>query len=290
MFGYVRINKGELLVREYEAYRGVYCSLCRALGKRYGVFSRLILSYDMTFFAMVRFAAKGILPQFRPGRCPFNPAKKCNYCTNASDVFDDVCAAAILMFYYKVRDNLSDAPVWKRPLFLMLLPYAAWKRKKARRRFVWMDDLLSDAMKAQSAIEQAGTDSFDRAAHPSADALGKLFSFGTAEKQDAYYRFGYFVGRWVYLTDAADDLKDDLKHHAFNVFVNAFSLTSRALSAQQAEDIRATLNVSTARAIEALDATGLTVMKPILENILYDGMQITCDSILKGNDNDERSL
>lgn len=55
MFGYVRIDKGELKVKEYEAYRGIYCSLCRALSKRYGLFSRLILSYDMTFLAMVRF-------------------------------------------------------------------------------------------------------------------------------------------------------------------------------------------------------------------------------------------
>ena len=36
MFGYVRPFKGEMLVKEYDAYKGVYCQLCRALGKYYG--------------------------------------------------------------------------------------------------------------------------------------------------------------------------------------------------------------------------------------------------------------
>lgn len=29
MFGYVRPFKGEMLVKEYDAYKGVYCQLCR---------------------------------------------------------------------------------------------------------------------------------------------------------------------------------------------------------------------------------------------------------------------
>ena len=61
MFGYIRTDKGELKVREYELYRGLYCTLCKQLSKRYGVFSRFILSYDMTFLALVRLCEKGIL-------------------------------------------------------------------------------------------------------------------------------------------------------------------------------------------------------------------------------------
>lgn len=51
MFGYVRPYKDEMKVREYEQYKGIYCGLCRALGKEYGIFTRLTLSYDCTFFA-----------------------------------------------------------------------------------------------------------------------------------------------------------------------------------------------------------------------------------------------
>ena len=48
MVGYVRIFKPELKIKEYEAYRGIYCTLCKTLGKEYGVLSRLHLSYELT--------------------------------------------------------------------------------------------------------------------------------------------------------------------------------------------------------------------------------------------------
>ena len=52
LFGYVTVYKDELLVREFNEYKAVYCGLCKSLGKEYGVLSRVILSYDCTFYAL----------------------------------------------------------------------------------------------------------------------------------------------------------------------------------------------------------------------------------------------
>ena len=49
MFGYVRIYKPELKIKDYEIYKAAYCSVCRALGRHYGVIARGLLSYDATF-------------------------------------------------------------------------------------------------------------------------------------------------------------------------------------------------------------------------------------------------
>ena len=46
MYGKVRINVPEIKVREYDEYKGIYCSLCKILGKRYGVLARALLTYD----------------------------------------------------------------------------------------------------------------------------------------------------------------------------------------------------------------------------------------------------
>ena len=47
MYGYVRPDKGELKVSEYELYRAAYCGLCHALKKRCGFGARMALSYDL---------------------------------------------------------------------------------------------------------------------------------------------------------------------------------------------------------------------------------------------------
>ena len=290
MFGYVKVRKGDLRVREWETYRGLYCSLCRALSRRYGLPARLILSYDATFLLASRLASTNVVPHFYPGRCPLNPAKRCSYCDNAEPAFDFVSAAAVLLFYYKLRDDIADSGWLKRLLLYLILPVAALWRKKAKRLFPDVDAIVADAMLAQAQTERSGTDSTDRAAHASADALGKLMQLGAGERAQAFYRFGYCVGRWVYLADAADDLRKDCKTGNYNVFIKRFGLTTPDLDEDQKAQIVAALELTAANAAAALDETKSTVLYPILENVVLDGMYDVTQQIMKGTKNDERSL
>ncbi len=290
MFGYIKTDKGELKVKEYELYRGLYCSLCKALSKRYGVLSRLILSYDMTFLVLVRLSQKGLSPSFKAGHCPFNPAKKCNYCTNAESEYDYVCAVAVLMFYYKIKDNIKDSAVFKKLLFYFLLPLAARWKRKATKLFPQLEAIISNAIDEQEKTEKQKTASPDMAAHNSAAALGKIFSFGFDEKEQELYRFGYFVGRWVYLLDALDDIESDIKHKSYNVFINKYSLEKFELTPDIEHEIVATLNQSSAEAIKAFKSTGCGLLGEIIENILYGGMQIAVENVLKGKRSNERSI
>ena len=59
MFGYVVVDKTALRIREYDYYRATYCGLCHAMGKCTGCASRLTLSYDVTFLALVREMLEG---------------------------------------------------------------------------------------------------------------------------------------------------------------------------------------------------------------------------------------
>lgn len=282
MLGYVRMYKPELKVKEYETYRGLYCTLCKNLGRQYGILSRLILSYDLTFLALIILSVQSVSPSFKGGRCPFNLSKKCNYCTNADEVFNFTSAVSVIMFYYKVKDNIADGGFFKKVLMYLILPYAASRRKKAMKKYEKLDIIISKSMNKQAETEKENTDSFDKAAHNSADALGKIFTYYDDANIDLY-RFGYMVGRWVYLIDAADDIEKDMKNHSFNVFVNKYHMTSvNEITQNVKKDIESTLNVSSAAAIEAYNKLELTVMFPIIENILFDGMGSSMNKVLKG--------
>lgn len=282
MLGYVRMYKPELKVKEYETYRGLYCTLCKHLGRQYGILSRLILSYDLTFLALIILSVQSVSPSFKGGRCPFNLSKKCNYCTNADEVFNFTSAVSVIMFYYKVKDNIADGGFFKKVLMYLILPYAASRRKKAMKKYEKLDIIISKSMNKQAETEKENTDSFDKAAHNSADALGKIFTYYDDANIDLY-RFGYMVGRWVYLIDAADDIEKDMKHHSFNVFVNKYHMTSvNEITQDVKKDIESTLNLSSAAAIEAYNKLELTVMFPIIENILFDGMGSSMNKVLKG--------
>ena len=56
LLGYVRAYKPELKFREYDVYKGVYCTLCKTLLRRYSPLGQLFLSYDASFLALVLLA------------------------------------------------------------------------------------------------------------------------------------------------------------------------------------------------------------------------------------------
>lgn len=284
MFGYVKIDKPEMKVKEYEAYRGLYCSLCKSMGKNFGVLSRLTLSYDITFLVLLRLSFTSVVPDFKQGRCPFNPAKKCNYCKNADDEMLYASAVSMMMFYFKVRDNIADGSFFKKLIMYFILPYAFIKYKKARKLFPDVAQMIHENMQRQSEKEKSFTKSTDEAAHESADALGKIIAYNLSDESKNIYKTGYGVGKWVYLCDAADDLKKDITKGNYNVFALKYDLDTADIDNTLIEDIEYTLNMSCAYACEGFENIKNKTIVPIIENIMYNGMRNVMNNILKGND------
>ena len=280
MFGYVKTDKPEMKIKEYEVYRGLYCSLCKAMGKHFGVFSRLTLSYDITFLVLTRFSFMGTLPCFEGGRCAFNPAKKCSYCNNAEEELRYASAVAMMMFYHKVRDNISDGSVLKKLLMYMLLPWAMLKYKKAKRMYGEIADIIAECMLKQTEAENKNSAVTDEAAHQSADALGKIAAYNMNDPEGNIYRFGYGIGKWVYLTDAFDDIESDLKGGSYNVFVNKYNLREEKFTDEIKQDIAATINMASILFINAYESIDSKSLKPIMENIIYEGMHKSLDRII----------
>lgn len=281
MFGYVKINKPEMKVKEYEAYRGLYCSLCRSLGKNFGVLSRLTLSYDITFLLLVRLSLGLMVPEFRKVRCPFSPSKKCNYCINGEEELRFSAAVSMMLFYYKIKDNIADGSFFRKMLMYIILPYALLKYRKAEKMYPDVAEMIEEGMLRQSETEKTKTPLTDKAAHESADVLGKIFAYGFSDEKAKAYRFGYGIGKFVYLADAADDIVKDIKNKSYNPFVEKYKLIKEP-DEEIKKEIEGTLNMSAAVAAEAFSEIEKKTLTPIVENIIYDGLENTMKTILKG--------
>ena len=121
MFGYLQIDEGELKVREYEAYKSVYCGLCKQMGKDYTFLSRFTLSYDCTFYTMLLLSSRKSCNGFRNGHCVFNPLKKCKYAQCEDDSYSKSAAFSIISTYYKLKDDIADSGFFRRSASRLLL-------------------------------------------------------------------------------------------------------------------------------------------------------------------------
>ena len=276
MFGYVKIYKPELKVKHYEAYKGVYCSLCKTLKKEYGVFASLTLNYDFTLLALTRLAFAEECCGFTDSRCVYNPLKKCQQCVNGNEELKYSAAAAMIMCYYKVADDIADSSFFKGLVKRLLKPYFSLKRKKAMKKYPVLDEIISSAMQKQSETEKQNEASVDFAADPSAKAMGEILCCGfEGEAKEKLNRFGYLVGRWVYLVDALDDMEDDRKNSSYNVFnnINKSEKDSRDYAV-------GVINLTAGQLVRRFEEMKPARFREIMENIVYDGLHNSMKEIL----------
>ena len=292
MFGYVTLFKPTVTMGEYEQYKGIYCTLCKRLGKRYGVLSRFTLSYDMTFLALLQMALAEEGADFCPSRCSFNPTKRCLKAQNTAAI-DRAADIGTLLTYYKLKDTIADEGFGKRLGALCALPFAAAARKKAAARYPDADRAVAAMMTAQAALETAQTDSIDRAAEPFALLLQTLAAQVAADdsQRRVLERFGYCLGRWVYLADAVDDLAEDLKRGRYNPYIRARDITDADGVAATRQYAAETLNACLAECIAAYNLLDIRRFDGILRNILEQGMPHTQKRVIAGEEkHHEKSL
>ncbi|MBR6361431.1 MAG: hypothetical protein IKS04_06505 [Clostridia bacterium] len=281
MLGYVKPDRPELKIKEYELYRGIYCSLCRALGRNYSPLAKILLSYDFALAAMIRLALGDESCVFDAGRCPFNPAKRCSYCRSTAET--DFCAHCIIIIsYYKILDNIRDRGFLKKLGALLIFPVIALMHKKAARLAPDIEKTASGCIKNQAESESRADCSPDEAAHNSAFAMGKTLSYGfegeTAEKLDS---LGYMLGRFVYLIDAADDLEDDIKKKNFNPFKTEFpSLAGDGEKKAFAGRVEKALNLTQGRLLEIADTLEFRKFGIIIDNILSGGLDRSARAVI----------
>ena len=270
MFGYVRIYKPELKFKEYELYKGIYCSLCKQLGRSYGIFSRFILNYDFTLLSALLLATKTEETEFIKSHCTFCPVKKCLTCKSQDSALEFAAAISIITVYQKIRDDFEDGNFIDKLKSVFLYPYFKAKYKKASMRYPQISEDISNQMLMQKETENSNTSSIDLAADASAKSLGFIISsqFDKSAKEVAY-RFGYCLGRFIYLCDALDDLEKDKKNKNYNVILN----NNHNISFNEIRNNYAyLLEVTADELAKAYELINFHRYKSLLDNIIYYGL------------------
>lgn len=272
MFGYIRVKKEELKIKDFEAYKAVYCSLCKKLGRSYGILSRLTLSYDFAFLSLLNISLKSGCVSFERKRCAFNPFKKCNYC-KSSDELDMPAAAAMIMLYYKILDNIKDEKGFKKLGFLLLKPIFSGAHKKAAKKYPLIEKTVAEYIESQNIAESDGNCTLDSVCDPTAKALSKLLPLCSddSSQKRVLERLGYCLGRYIYIMDAGCDIEKDIKSGSFNVlkkYVKEGNIKKDTVLKTEPQ-IYFCIN----EASKAFELLEIKKFKPILGNIIYLGLE-----------------
>jgi hypothetical protein len=244
----------------------------------------MTLSYDFAFMAMLFMSLDGnACPSFEKCSCIAHHFRKQCRCTK-NEALSLAAKAAMILTYYKVKDDLSDKGFLNKAKALLLLPFASSARKKALTLGGESEkiDLAARIMiEEQKAVEERKSSLSDEAAEPTAKFLSEIMLLGGKEKdKKVLRRFGYLLGRYIYLCDALDDLEDDVKKGNYNPFIyGGESAVSEAKSV---------LFMTTAELSDDLELLTLDKYKEIVENTVCLGLVAEVRRIIgrKGGEQD----
>ena len=280
MFGYVRPSAERLSEEEQKRFTAAYCGLCHTLKRRYGLAARMILNYDLAFLAIL--LDEGGTCHSCEKRCMVHPIRK-RPCAQPSAALETAADYSVILTWWQLRDGVADHGFWgglKYRAASLLLRRAYRKARTAQPAF---DESTKRHLDALAALEKARCESIDRPA----DTFAALLA-GAAEgvtdpiRRRVLQQMFYHLGRWIYLTDAADDLKKDWKSGSYNPLIPRFALKEGKLTQENQQELAATMDRSVEMMAAAFELLDFGDWAGIIRSVVYEGLYAVGNAVLNG--------
>lgn len=261
MFGYVVINQPELKIKDYEQYRAYYCGVCHSLKKRFGKVGQLTLSYDMTFLSILLNGLYESEICDEMHGCVMHPTKKHRMLYN--QISNYAADMGILLSYYNLKDDWKDDHNLKSYALSKALKK---KEKRIEARYPRQAKAVKTYIHKLTACELNKSKSIDEAAGLTGTMLGEIFVYNEDEWSDELRQIGFYLGKFIYLMDAYEDIDEDIRTGSYNPWK---SYIGEKDFEDQVKKILTMMMSECARAFELLP-----IIKDveILRNIIFAGV------------------
>ncbi len=267
MFGFVVANPDALSEEQQKRYKGIYCGLCDALGRDGGLKCRMTITYDFAFLAMVLSSVNGREFSEANGKCPLHPVKKRYFLYNEYTAY--AARMNIALAYYKYLDDRRDD---KSELARIKMSLLRKNTAEAQSLYPEVCASIRDCLDELEKTEKEGILIPDIPASVFGRLLGAVFSGGSGIYKEELFEFGEALGKFIYIADAAVDLKEDIKRRRYNPLVRG-----------SMKDTEPILGLMLAECVEKYKKLPVTQDKDIIENILFSGVLTVFEAKKKGN-------
>lgn len=261
MFGYIVINKPEMKFKDFDIYQSYYCGLCRTINDNYGLKGRVALNYDMTFLAILLSGLYEPHNQSSYRRCFLHPLKK--HLEIQNEYVEYAAKMTIALTYLKCDDDWIDDQKISKQVYKKILNHSYQSIKK---EFPQKMDMIEKQLDKIHEYEKMKDVRIDDISGCFGKVMAEICCFQDDLWQDYLREFGFFLGKYIYLLDAYDDIEKDLKDNNYNPFISHFH------DEHFEERCHDLLEMMISRAAEAFEYLPIEENVEILRNIIYSGV------------------
>ena len=262
MFGYVTANMQELTKEQEKRYSSVYCGICRQIKQQSSSLSRLGLSYDMAFLALLLMSLYEPEETSGSPACGLHPLKPRPWIDNqyiryAADM-------NVALAYYNAADDWDDDKTYSAKVQMGIF---GKNYDAIAQRYPRQCEAISHCIAELRRLENANCDNPDEPAGVFGQLMGELLVYQEDLWAPTLRQMGMALGRFIYLADAAQDYDRDKRKGKYNPYI-AMGMKK---DWQRWEEY---LVLAMGRCTTAFEKLPLVQDKAILDNILYSGVWV----------------
>lgn len=237
----------------------MYCGICHSLRTRYGQVARFSLNFDMTFLALFLTALYEPEEKRKKYRCPVHPLKDSTFLHNK--YIDYAADMTVALAYYKCLDDWEDEKKRTRFAYGRLLKK---KYREVESRHQRQCENIKNSLALLGEVEKYSPEQTDRAVNLSGKMLSEVFVYDENDFWSGSLRkFGFSLGRFIYLMDAAMDYKRDRRKQNYNPL---FYMEKRP------EEMEEILTSCIGVAADEFEKLPIVEDEHLIRNVLYGGV------------------
>lgn len=225
----------------------------------------MTLSYDMAFLVLFLTSLYETPTKELQSHCPLHPVKKIPILQN--EISEYGAKMNILLVYFKCEDDWKDDKSLKGIAGMHLF------RKKAKelcKEYKRQAQVIQKQLKALASYEEKQEENLDLAAGAFGKLMAELFVYKEDMWEQELRNFGFYLGKFIYIMDAYDDLEEDLKTGSYNP-LKAVKKNSKDDNDYE-NTVQQILVMMMAEATAAFEKLPILWDSEILRNILYSGV------------------
>ena len=260
MFGYVTASLKELDQEAQKRYGAVYCGICRRIRVQSGHVARFGLSYDMAFLALLLMNLYEPEEETGEKACAMHPVRKRPWIDNKYIQY--AADMNVALAYYNFLDDWEDDKKYSAKL---LAGQFGKHLPDIETRYPRQCSAIATCIRQLSELEKAGCANPDEPASCFGQLMGELLTYEEDLWAPTLRQMGFYLGRFIYLLDAALDYEKDEKKGKYNPYL----AMGTGKDWPRWEEY---LVLTMGRCTDFFEKLPLVQDKPLLDNILYSGV------------------
>ena len=173
----------------------------------------MLLNYDMTFLILLLSGLYELENKEEEFFCSLHPGKKkIAYINEATQYASDM---NVVLSYHNLLDDWQDEKNYPKHVMSIMLKkdYARISRKYPRQV-----EAVEAYMRKLNMLESKRETNLDAIAGLTGEMLGEIFSWKDDIWAEELHCLGFYMGKFIYLMDAYEDLEKDLRKKEYNPF------------------------------------------------------------------------